>query len=370
LTKEKISIGLFGQKRFYIGLSIGLFLAILTYLFFGYFREILRGQTFDSDLLIPTETEFFIYNLFFAAVSVTFGFGVTVWFWFHGLFSSQRPRRRINYISAYSMFWSMTLIYVVSKTGSNMTWLLFAMDGYDDHLNLSKEFPLLLFLLPTVLFLNIWTGIRLSFRSGGWFLKSLGVYIVLSATLAFSSPIDQGGMNDSWNEYMTPYNQIVDNEIKKAQSKGLQFSVKAVETIRFNRKERVIKQAKKLKERFTSENPVPTDSVVLELIAIKKTTIRSLDSKDWDDKTGRWPFALPRDVYRQIKISDDSIKNNYLREILTEYESIFKEDWDDWDKSREIGLSDKYSNRFSIQRWYMEIFLELQHFKDELKEGQ
>jgi hypothetical protein len=370
LTKEKISIGLFGQKRFYIGLSIGHFLAILTYLFFGYFREILRGQTFDSDLLIPTETEFLIYNLFFAAVSVTFGFGVTVWFWFQGLFSSQRPRRRINYISAYSMFWSMTLIYVVSKTGSNMTWLLFAMDGYDDHLNLSKEFPLLLFLLPTVLFLNIWTGIRLSFRSGGWLLKSLGVYLVLSAILAFSSPIDQSGLNDSWNEFMTPYNQIVDNEIKKAQSKGLQFSVKAIETIRFNRKERVIKQAKELKERFTSENPIPTDSVVLELIAIKKTTIRSLDSKDWDDKTGCWPFALPRDVYRQIKISDDSIKNNYLREILTEYESIFKEDWDDWDKSREIGFSDKYSNRFSMQRWYMEIFLELQHFKDKLKEGQ
>jgi len=285
LIKEKISIGLLGQKRFYLGLSIGLFLAILTYLFFGYFSEILRWQTFDSDLVIPTETEFLIYNLFFAAVSVTFGFGVTVWFWFHGLFSSQRPRRRINYISAYAMFWSMTLIYLVSKTGSNMTWLLFVMDGYDDHLNLSKEFPLLLFLLPTVLFLNIWTGIRLSFRSGGWFLKSLGVYIVLSAILAFSSPIDQSGLNNSWNEYMAPYNQIVDNEIKKARSKGLRFSVKAVETIRFNRKERVIKQAKDLKERFKSEKPVSTDSVVLELIAIKKTTIRSLDG-DWDDKAG------------------------------------------------------------------------------------
>ena len=166
-----------------------------------------------------------------------------------------------------------------------MTWLLFVMDGYDDHLNLSKEFPLLLFLLPTVLFLNIWTGIRLSFRSGGWFLKSLGVYIVLSAILAFSSPIDQSGLNNSWNEYMAPYNQIVDNEIKKARSKGLRFSVKAVETIRFNRKERVIKQAKDLKERFKSEKPVSTDSVVLELIAIKKTTIRSLDG-DWDDKAG------------------------------------------------------------------------------------
>jgi len=369
LTKEKLSIGLLGQKRFYIGLSIGLFLAILTYLFFGYFREILRALTFDSDLLIPTETEFLVYNLFFAAVSVTIGFGVTVWFWFHGLFSSQRPRRRINYISAYSIFWSMTLIYFVSKMGSNMAWLLFAMHGYDDHLNLSRDFPLLLFLLPTVLFLNIWTGIRLSFRSGGWFIKSLGAYIVLTAILAFSSPIDQSGLNDSWNEYMAPYNQIVDNEIEKAQSKGLRFSVKAVETIRFNRKERVVKQAKDLKERFKSNKPISTDSVVLELIAIKKTAVRTLDG-DWDDKAGRWPFALPRDVYRQIKINDDSVRIDYLMEILTEYESIFKDDWEDWDRIMESGLSDKYFNRSSIQRWDAEIFLELKHFKDKINEGQ
>jgi hypothetical protein len=249
-----------------------------------------------------------------------------------------------------------------------MSWILFAMDGYDDHLNLLKEFPLLLFLLPTVLFLNIWTGIRLSFRSGGWFLKSLGAYIVLSTILAFSSPIDQSGLNDSWNKYMAPYNQIVDKEILTAQSKGLKFSPKAIETIRFNRKERVIQQAKELKNRFKSEKPIPADSVVLQLIAIKKTSIRSLDG-DWDDKTGRWPFALPRDVYRQIKISNDSIKRDYLTEILTEYEHIFKDDWEDWDKMRESGLPDKYYNRSSIQRWYAEIFLELQHYKEKLKGG-
>lgn len=344
-------------------------MSAMTYLFFGYFREILRGQTFDSDLLIPTQTEFFIYNLFFATVSVTIGFGVTIWVWFHGLFTSQKPRRRINYISAYSMFWSMTLLYIVSKIGSMTTWILFAMDGYDDHLNLSKEFPLLLFLLPAVLFLNIWTPIRLSFRSGAWFLKSLGVYIVLSASLAFSSPIDQSELNNTWHKYMTPYNQIVDNEIKMAESNGIKFSTKAVETIRFNRRERVIDQARGLKERFKSEKPVSTDTVVLELIAIKKSTIRSLNTKDWHDKAGQWPFVLPRDVYRQIKISNDSIKTDYLREILTEYESIFKDDWTNWETVRASAIPEKCFNRTSLQHRYKEIFLELLYFKDKLEEG-
>ena len=366
MTKEKISVRLLGQKRFYIGLSIGLCLSMLTYLLFGYFREILRWQTFDSDLLIPTDTEFLIYNFFFAAVSVTFGFGFTVWFWFHGLFSSQRPRRRLNYISAYAIFWSMTLVYIVSKTGSNMTWLLFAMDGYDDHLNLSKEFPLLLFLLPTVLFLNMWTGIRFSFRSAGWLVKSLGVYIVLSAILAFSTPIDQSLLNNKWSEYMAPYNQIVDNEIQTAKSKGVNFSSRAVEIIRFNRKESVFKQVSNLKERFKNEKPIPTDTVVLELIAIKKTTTWALNG-NWEGKARLWPFALPRDVYKQILISDDSIKNDYLKEIFTEYESIFKDDWDNIQKNR---LFDKYFARSLMQRRYGEIFLELEYFKNKLKERQ
>jgi hypothetical protein len=358
LIKEKISVGLIGRSRFYIGLSVGISFSIVTYLFFAYFREVLRLQTFDSDLVMPTEKEFFVYNLFFAAVSVTIGFGATVWFWFHGLFSSERSRKKINYISAYSIFWSMFLLYVVSKTGSTMVWILFSIDGYDDHLNLSKEFPLLLFLLPTVFFLNIWTPIRLSFRSGNWFFKSLGGYFVLSAIFAFSSPVDQRALNDSWNRFMTPYNQIVDNEIDRAQSKGLEISPIAIETIRFNRKEGVIKQAKALKGRFKSEKPIPVDTVILELIAIKKTSVRALDGH-WNDERERWPFALPGDVYRHMTISDDSVKNSYLTEILLEYESIFVDDREGRDHQRERGLSGKYFNRSSMRRWYPEVFYDL-----------
>lgn len=267
------------------------------------------------------------------------------------------------------MFWSMGLLYVVSKSGAMVTWLLYDMDGYDDHLNFSKEFPLLLFLLPTVVFLNIWTPIRLSFRSGHWLLRSLGGYLVLSIILAFSSPIDQSVLNNSWNKYMSPYNQIVDIELRTAQTKGLQLSPKAVETIRFNRKERVIKQSKDLKNRFKSEKPIPVDSVVLELIAVKKSTIRALNG-DWADKFGRWPFALPRDVCRQIEISNDSIKTEYLLEILKEYESIFTDDWEDWNSLSENGLWDKYHNRSSMQRWYPDILSDLKHIKEKLKKGQ
>lgn len=132
---------------------------------------------------------------------------------------------------------------------------------------------------------------------------------------------------------------------------------------------RVLEQAAHLKERFKSERPVTPDTVVLELIAIKKTTIRSLNAKDWDDKTGRWPFALPRDVYRQIQISDDTIKDEYLIEIMVEYENIFKEDPYRWNRPGAIELSDKHVNRSRMKDWYTEIFLELQHYKSLLRNG-
>ena len=56
--------------------------------------------------------------------------------------------------------------------------------------------------------------------------------------------------------------------------------------------------------------------------------------------------------------------------ILTEYESIFKDDWHSWDKLKrmeESGLSDKYFTRSSMQHWFTEIYIELEHLKERQK---
>ncbi|MEO0272802.1 MAG: hypothetical protein ABIM30_06920, partial [candidate division WOR-3 bacterium] len=105
MTKEKLSIDLFGKTKFYTGLFIGLGTAIILNLFFAYFREILRNQTFSRDLLIPTNEEFVGYNLFFAAVSITAGLGLTIWFWFHNPFSFKISKYWTQFIRTYSIFW-------------------------------------------------------------------------------------------------------------------------------------------------------------------------------------------------------------------------------------------------------------------------
>lgn len=365
MIKERLSIELIGKTRFFLGLAIGVMLTVLLYVFFAYFREILRAHTFSSGLIIPTEREFLIYNFFFAATSATIGFGLVIWFWFHGLFSSRRTRLRINYISGYAMFWSMALLYLVSKTGSFLTWIPFSLPGYEDDLNLAREFPLILFLLPLVFYLNIWMPIRLSYRSGNWFLKSLAIFILLTTVLAFNSPIDQKVLNSSQDRYMAPYNKIVDDEIEKAKSKGILFSDLAVDYVRHNKSGKVSTIAMALKERFKSKVPIPIDSVVLELMLVKKTTIRHLNTEDWTVEENRWPFALPRDIYAQFKASNDTIKNQYLLEILHEYEHIFK---DDWDNMEDEGLSDKFFCRSSIQNRYFVISHQVSHFLYLLKQ--
>lgn len=359
--KEKLSIELLGKRRFYLGLIIGLIFAILIDFFLAYFREVLRGLTFSSGLIIPTQRDFIFYNFFFAGSSVTIAFGIMVWFWFHGLFSSNKPPVKVNFISTYAMFWSMALLYIISKTGSFLTWIPFSLGGYDDQLNLAREFPLLLFLLPVVFFLNIWAPIRLYYRSGRWLIKSLALFVLLTTTLALNNPIDQNNLNSSWDKYMAPYHKIVDDEIKGAQNKGIIFSDSAISTVKLYRNERVENMAMQLKERFKSVKPISIDSVVLELILVKKTTLRSLKTDDWTNESSRWPYALPRDVYAQLKLSDDSIKNSYLKEILIEYESIFK---DEWDIGSEGVLAEKYHSRYSIQNRYFQLHFEVLNIKD------
>lgn len=284
-----------------------------------------------------------------------------VWFWFHGLFSSNKPRVKVNFISTYAMFWSMALLYIISKTGSFLTWIPFSLGGYDDQLNLAREFPLLLFLLPVVFFLNIWAPIRLHYRSGRWLIKSLVLFVLLTTTLALNNPIDQKNLNSSWDKHMAPYDKIVSDEIKVARSKGIVFSDSAVTTVGLYRNERIEDMAMQLKKRFESVKPISTDSVVLELILVKKTTLRFLKTDDWTNESSRWPYALPRDIYRQLKLSDDSIKDSYLKEILAEYESMFK---DEWDMGAEGVLSDKYYSRHSIQNRYFQLRFEVLHVNE------
>lgn len=365
MTRERISIPFFGKTTFWSGLSLGIGASIILYLLFVYYSEIARSQIFDSDLIILNDREVIAHNLFFAAVATTVGFGVMIWFWFHNPFSITAPRRSILYVRANALFWPLVLLLVITRMSTLLNWLLYSMYSYDEHLNFYSEFPLLLILLPTVMFFNIWGPVRLYFRVGKWFWVSIFGFLVLVLVMGFNSPIDQVILNDSWSKRIAPYNKIVNDEIAKAQLKGVKLDDHAIEILRFNKKQRVIDLAVQLKHRFKQNKTIPTDSIVMELILVKKSTIRFWSVLDPGDTTTNWPFALPLDVFNQIEMDSDPVRADYLVQLLIEYESIFDQK-KPWEYGND-GLSDKHYNRISIQQWNKEIKIEIDKYLEVLQ---
>lgn len=224
MKKERLSIQIFGKTTFYTGLAIGVASAIIlksfknlaspkthlhtfrdsVNLFFSYMKEIIRSQTFYADLIMLFPKEFLCYNLFFAAISATVGFGLAIQFWFHGHLSLKLPRRWVEYIRTISIFWIFLLLLLVYRLGIVLVLSLYNMHDYDDELSFYRDLPLLLILLPFVSFLNIWNPIIMKYRVGKWLWISLFSYCMVTVTLGLNSSIDQSHMNEAWKKVNAP----------------------------------------------------------------------------------------------------------------------------------------------------------------------
>ncbi len=369
ITREKLSIGLFGKTKFWTGLSLGLATTFILYFFFAYGREILRSTTaYSGDLLIPTKAEFVAYNLFFSAISITTGFGITAWFWFHNPFSFKHSYSFNQFIRTSLITGTLIMLVALMKTSTISVFLLYGIDGYDNHLSFYYQIPELLVLFPTFFFLNIWTPIRIKYRAGNWFWYSIIAYCTGTVILGFSSPIDQSRLNNNWDKLNAPYHKIVDSEVVRARNNGINIEPETIEILRFRGKQRVIDQAKLLKRSFKSKEIIPTELIAIELILIKKSTLKYIPNTDRDDQENMWPFVLPRDVYTQVTLSKDSVRTQYLKEILIEFKDIFAEqEKDPWELGEKDGLYEKYQNRYSMKWWYRDIELETDKYLDSLK---
>jgi hypothetical protein len=257
----------------------------------------------------------------------------------------------------------LVLLVVVFRTGYFTINLLYGLDGYDNHLSFYYQTPELLILLPTVFFLNVWTPIRLKYRAGNWFWISLVVYFLGTILLGLSFPIDQSKLNRNWDISISPYNKIVDSEIERATLNGIIIPNKTISTLRFIKKQRLVDLAKQVKHEFKSKKPISTDRIVIELILVKKSTISSINSRDREDREQSWPFALPSDIYNQMAKSSDSLRTQYLKEIMFEYKEIFKnEQKEPWELGEIDGLLEKYENRWFMRRWYKDIKKETEKY--------
>jgi hypothetical protein len=323
--KPEISINNLGRKQFWTGILIGVGFSFVLSYFFNYSREALRSISFSSDLFILSEKEFRLYDLFFAAFSTSLGFGFTIIYWLRG--RNKKIKKQYLRIYAITNSWFITFIalMIVSRFGSILPITAYNIYGYDNHLDILNEFWWMLILIPIYIFFAQWNTVRLIFKVNNWILISVVFLCITSFYLFKTTYADRGILNQNYNSQNKERFDYIKKEFTIAKRYGIFFSDSTNRKLQKKYSGGITDLVLDLKYAFSSEQPVSLDTLILEKIIIHNMNSHGLyfygRNDDWDKN---WPYALPEDIYNQIKKHDvNSIETKVLFEILNEQATIF-----------------------------------------------
>lgn len=175
------------------GLLLWVLTAYIFYAFLQLYREafrLLSGFYGDRILLVLTPTENYVYNLFYAAIASSLGFSIALRFILQNFI--KRTNWRILSLTRRTLnsegFWTWSFLLWFGKLGSILgIWYLVSALQYE--LDFIAEFPLLLVLLPIVLFYSLWPSLsRLVYSNKlRWFTSLSFIFILMSASFAFKN---------------------------------------------------------------------------------------------------------------------------------------------------------------------------------------
>uniref|UniRef100_UPI003217AE59 hypothetical protein n=1 Tax=uncultured Draconibacterium sp. TaxID=1573823 RepID=UPI003217AE59 len=331
--KPNLTINKIGKKQFWVGLIIGFLAAFILNLLFLYAREALRLTTFLSgDAYILSYREFKSYDLFFAALSTSLGFGIAVICWFYVANKKKGKKYQTTFVATTSFFITFLALAIVARFGSLLPLVVYNLQGYDNHLNILSDFGLILILVPVYILFANWNSIRLLFKTKYWMLISVIIFLLNTMFLFKITHFNRNKVNQIHYEKNKDRYEFTDNEIRKAKQLGILISDSTELILQKIYAERTTNLVGQLKEAFKTNGKVSLDTLVLEKIVIhnrneKQTTwYRTIDSTEQN-----WSYALPEEVYFQIlKHPVNSPETKLLFEILSEQVSIFKTKDIDW----------------------------------------
>ncbi len=335
--KPGLSVATIGKWRFLTGIVTGIIASVVLSYFFNYFREALRMLTFTGTPVILSDKEFRQYDLFFAALSASLGFGFTVIIWMSKTTNHLRKKHRQRYSGANALFIIYITLLILGILAYVLVFGLYTLKDYDNQLDFLHSLKLLLILTPVYLFFAQWNILRLIFKTRNWILLSLLFYALIVLGLYKTTYINRDVANNVYYMANKEYIDYIDSEFEKAKQYGIYFpdSLKQILIKKSSASSQQL--VKKLKEAFGQNKPLPLDTLILEKIVIHtlktsntNTILPFLGSPD-----DNWPYALPEQVYYQIQKHDpNSVETKVLFEILREQALLFttpKPDWKNWD---------------------------------------
>jgi len=353
--KPNLTITKIGKNQFWFGLVFGLFSAFLINLLLNYSREALRLTTFERDAYILTIREFRLYDLFFAGFSSSLGFGFTVICWFYVSNKNKGKKYLTTFVASTSFFITFLALAIVARFGSVLSLIVYNLYGYDNHLDILKDFWLLLILIPLYIFFANWNSIRLLFKTKNWVLISVILFLLNTMFLYKTTSIDRNKLNQIYNTRNKDRIEFIDNEINKAKQIGINISDSTKLVLQKKYAERTTNLVAKLKAAFKTNSKVPLETLILEKIIIhNRNELQYTWHRNIDSTEQNWSYAMPEEIYFQIlKHEVKSQETKILFEILSEQISIFtaKEiDWMEFDKYSNLDREKYYFKRAILRK--------------------
>lgn len=203
-------------SRIDTGIILGTIFSAIMYGFFYMFREAFRIFTsqFGGKLLLElTPKENFYYNLFYGSIAAILGFYVFVRFVFENSINHKSPGTRLRQKQVlneqgYSM-WTFLHAFGLFTVVIGIWYITMSMQ-FD--ISFIDELPLLLILIPVVLFLNIWPPIlRLVGKKGYKWMAYSFVYIsALSIAYGNINFVDYQNVNTYFKQHSLELSTVID----------------------------------------------------------------------------------------------------------------------------------------------------------------
>lgn len=294
--KPKLSVNAIGGLRFWVGLVPGVATAVMLSVFFNQWRELLRLQTImQADLLLFTAEESSYYNRFFALLSAVLGHNVCVWVWLqHRKHWVAHHRRYKMLISSFNLgiFWAVLI--VLSRFGSLVTFVVTGFRGYDGELNLMVSHSTLFWLLPLVIWLHGWLGVRQLFRVGWWMWGAANATMVLAVGLFFTTAVDEEKLNKLYQQQYQSDIATLETGLHKAREMyGIEYPDEGILALRQYHTSNATWQLTAVREAFEHAGRVSLDTILLQQMIIANRKADDYDGRFWD-------YPMPAAVVQQL----------------------------------------------------------------------
>ncbi|EDP96365.1 hypothetical protein U8527_09635 [Kordia algicida OT-1] len=312
--KQHLSIAKIGKFRFWLGVLLGIFSAVL---FFGFIFTITELIDFfrviqSYDLQLKDDKQLLFEKLFLLALSVAFGNNTMLRFWF------SRPTKYLHktykYTSPRVVNYALFIEYVVLFGAISFItrFLLFA--PFID-LHIFNEYGYVLYLFPVYLFFIAWTEISRYVKSQRWMLKTFACCIVLVILLSFIDVSKYKIGETAFQKMHQEEIEYLEKEVEKAtRDYSIEFSEETVNALKELRTKRAFNLLKKTELAFKTEGTVSLDTIIFEKILIHNFKGYHIDRRE------SYQYIFPFQVYEQLrKVDPKSPEATELLNILAEF---------------------------------------------------